>query len=899
MAQQPVPFNIPDSLKLSPAIASGFCANDIMLDRLRKDPVYKAKEDKMNNEILNASRTLIPDTIYLPVVFHIINPNPASITDIQILNGLNDLNDAFGKTGAYSASLGADTKIRFCIAQNDPDGGNSTGITRTETFYSTNLNMDNEDGRLKNLVQWDPSRYINIWLVSNIRGEAYAEFTCGSWFRLGVGGYATMPPGGGSLDGIVISGFGKVLAHEMGHYLGLYHTFEGGCNNFDCLLNGDRVCDTPPDGTVHSSAGCASPTNTCNTDTLSSYSNGFFPFDAPDPIANFMDYGNGACSNEFTQGQADRMRAAIITQRSGLLVDECTKPCIENSIAVFTRDVADPVIGDLITFTNNSTGAINYQWLLDGTVVATTASFSYSFIATGKYKLTLKAYNSDINCFASYTDFIIVRCGVTARFFTDKKTIASRIPNYPDSIVFTNTSVNAVSYQWLMSNNMGMSEQVVSTNANMTYVFPTPGNYRVRLIATDGSCIDTSEFYTVPVLEPTVDGAPFNVNIQCFQQDKIRVSFCVGNFGYESLPKNTPVSFYDSDPRLPGARKLSPDFYVPNTIPGVCRNCYTQVLDTAYRGVEKIYIVVNDSGTTSPLAFPNTPVQEINYFNNIASVSTNRSFVNVAICQGSSYRGYSTAVSFVDTLISITGCDSLVTTNLTINPLPQPNLGADQGLCSGDTLVLNPGNFTNYLWQDGSTNPSYAVGKLGVYLVTVSNGPGCSASDTIQLTKIFPLPAKFLPNDTVICDGYTLQLKIPGYNNYNWNTGSNSNSIDITKAGVYALQVIDNNGCTGTDTINVDIKDCIPIQVPSGFTPNNDGKNETFKPLIPVTVTNYHMQIFNRWGERVFETRNPAQGWNGTLASVIQPPDVYVYLIVFTGPDGINYKRKGTLALIR
>jgi hypothetical protein len=50
--------------------------------------------------------------------------------------------------------------------------------------------LDIEDARLKNLIQWDPSRYINIWLITNIRGEAYADFTCGIWNRLGVGGYA-------------------------------------------------------------------------------------------------------------------------------------------------------------------------------------------------------------------------------------------------------------------------------------------------------------------------------------------------------------------------------------------------------------------------------------------------------------------------------------------------------------------------------------------------------------------------------------------------------------------------------------------------------------------------------------------------------------------------------------
>jgi len=252
----------------------------------------------MNRQIINASRQLNDSIITLPVVIHIVNPNPFSIPDAAVIAGIKDLNDAFSKAGLYAAGPGADTKIRFCIAKKDPDGGLTTGITRTTSYYGSDLNMDIEDGPLKNLIQWDPSRYINIWLIINIHGESYANYSCGVWTRLGIGGYATLPPGGNSLDGIVITGFGKLLAHEMGHYLGLYHIFQGGCTD------GDFVADTPAQFVPHFK--CPVGIDTC-------------PVSAGlDDVGNFMDYTQDTCMTHFTAGQVDRMVSQSQTYRPNL-----------------------------------------------------------------------------------------------------------------------------------------------------------------------------------------------------------------------------------------------------------------------------------------------------------------------------------------------------------------------------------------------------------------------------------------------------------------------------------------------------------------------------------------------------------------------------------------------------
>jgi gliding motility-associated-like protein len=616
--QKPLSFPVLSKIQVNPLPQ---ISSDALLNELRKKASFKTREASINRQILQATHTLGTTATYLlPVVYHLIGIDPSTITDAQVMLSLQNLNQAFSKTGPYAASLGADTKIQFCLAQKDPDGGNTTGITRTVSTLGNNLNAFIADDKLKNLNRWDPSRYINIWIISSLNTENMPTFNCGVWTRLGEGGYAYFPGAAPSTDGIVLAGIspGPGLAHEMGHYLSLYHTFEGrNCANNDCTTDGDHVCDTPPDNNLNDAPSCTSPGNSCTTDTSSNFSDGNFPVDVPDLIADFMDYGNYACHNEFTEGQAERMQAAIVTQRSGLLQNECDKPCTESAVANFTRDKSSPIPGDIINFTNNSTGAANYSWLVDGVVAGTGANFSKSFAAAGTYKVTLKAYNANPNCFAAYTDYIIVTCGVLANFYSDKRTIATASPSYLDSIFFTNTSQYANTYTWLLANNGG-PEQVVGTSKDLNYVFLNPGDYTMRLVATNGGCSDTTEFYTIPVADATPDAYLILNEVECYDGNKIRVAVQVHNNGYAPIPANMPITFYNGDPRN-GANKIGTTFFTPDPIQGSCwSNSYPFIVDVNSPGLNQLYAVFNDSGRSNPFKLPGTNVNESNYFNNFA-----------------------------------------------------------------------------------------------------------------------------------------------------------------------------------------------------------------------------------------------------------------------------------------
>lgn len=278
---------------------------------------------------------------------------------------------------------------------------------------------------------------------------------------------------------------------------------------------------------------------------------------------------------------------------------------------------------------------------------------------------------------------------------------------------------------------------------------------------------------------------------------------------------------------------------------------------------------------------------------------------NVSICEGEFFyvanANQTLTGIYRDTLTGSLGCDSVITTYLTVNPKPLPNLGQDKSICSNTYSELNPGSFISYLWQDMSNNSVLPINAAGQYWVTVKNTFNCIASDTITILGVNNSPENFLKSTDSICQRKNLVITpVNNFTAYIWSTGSTQNSITIQNPGNYWLKVADSNGCFGYDTISVFQKNCFSeVYFPNAFTPNGDSKNDVFKPSVYGNLVSFKLQIYNRYGELVFQTSDSLKGWDGKFKGVVYSTSVFTWQCTYQLVGKMLLHEKGTVTLIR
>jgi gliding motility-associated-like protein len=208
-----------------------------------------------------------------------------------------------------------------------------------------------------------------------------------------------------------------------------------------------------------------------------------------------------------------------------------------------------------------------------------------------------------------------------------------------------------------------------------------------------------------------------------------------------------------------------------------------------------------------------------------------------------------------------------------------------------DSIAIN--GATGAIYQPSDTSKAY-------YNVLVSTPGKCVITEPF-FAMASPLNKMHVPPDTILCSNSSLVLApdVDGIT-YEMN-GVNSNSITISQQGSYSFTATDIYSCQRTFDVNVveqKCEECAP-RLPTAFTPNGDGLNDVFRPKIFCGITEFDLQVFNRWGQKVFESQNSADGWDGTYLGAKMTSGVYVYVMKYRTASHVSKTSKGTVALIR
>ena len=435
------------TLLFIPAYAQHTCGFDQKTKHyLQQNPrlLSQLKQQDERLTALQKRRSVSGDRITIPIVIHVMHLGEplgvgSNISDAQIYSAVDQLNKAFAGQDRY---MGPNANIEFAMAANTPDCEYTNGITRTDASqicvegdcYQTLGITNKNEASLKSLSGWPASDYLNIWVVAEIDGNNGQG---------GIQGFATFPETAPILDGVVMqhtafgydpeskrnfsvkneTRLGTIFIHEIGHVLGLYHTFEGDDYNRDgygdrcpskdgCgLFNGDCISDTPPHR--RSNGSCATNLrNICDGGGLSA-----------EHVNNFMDYSGEECQTTFTQGQIDRMRNVLETSRRswkhsstaliqnhGQAREPNCRPQTRRLSIAFSLGIAEVSIGDFtrLSGTAGEDGGYVDDWcttvrLQSGTAYPVTIKTA----TTNKQNVSIYADLNDDGDFADHNELLL------------------------------------------------------------------------------------------------------------------------------------------------------------------------------------------------------------------------------------------------------------------------------------------------------------------------------------------------------------------------------------------------------------------------------------------------------------------------------------------------------------
>ncbi len=457
----------------------------------------------------------------------------------------------------------------------------------------------------------------------------------------------------------------------------------------------------------------------------------------------------------------------------------------------------------------------------------------------------------------------------------------------------------ATNYSWNPNNSISI------INNNSAYVSPIINTTYTVIGTSLSTCADTVTV-TINVNQiPTVSITPIDTSI-CFGEDIVINASGASNYTW--LPNQNISS--SNTPSVVVDPIITTTYTVTGTNSSGCSASASSAINIFVLpdvSVSSINICEDDTATIVASGAISYSWQPNSFITSTTGLS-----VDVYPTTNTSY-----TVTGTDT----NGCIDTAVSIVSIYPLPVASFTSNTPVCERDFVFFDNTSVNNTLneWNFGDggnsndIDPFYLYSTNGTFNVSLiaSSAIGCSdtATNTVEVFTSASVSGSYFNDYSALnsvinissLNSDSCYIVINNQIYYPSSCDSGSVNFDFPSSGVYQAYLIatNSNGCSDTVSIQITVDDVSLIYVPNAFSPNKDGKNDGFKPIILKELDSYEFNIYTRWGNRVFSTNNINKAWDGMIRNVEANLGVYVWTIQYsTSGDPIKIL-KGNVTLLR